>query len=382
LVKIYAGYYSPFVSRVEAAQSDGIFVDKYELLPRFSGNIVGFQKNRGDKTLTIFVQDFGYKLKSQQNLNYPDLSSYWNFGFFDNADPNQPDGRRAPIAYDKWPVVDAIGDLMIKSGIPHGLLKGKRRRPDNSGGVVSSLNKVVNLGYQLDWTSEYAKENPKKDFNYRFSFGDNLYDAVTGIVDAYGYRFGFDRFGDVYFRPANNPDIIYSDKDIANMLPDSDGRYDLNSRLNLAIVTAGESNLGESAFAVSGIGQGVRFKEVRFEPEKSYYFSFYAKNTAGGSASLELSFDKRSGGAFEDDGNAPWSHTFSISPAGSYSRQSYQIPAGYAYKGYPKVSLNATISGGPLYITDFQLEEFELTAWVYGGMVVDYGFNGGTAKIF
>lgn len=380
LIEIYAGYQvgkNPLILEY----SDGKLYESYEVLPRFSGIITGFRKDRRSRTVTLLCQDFSYLAKAQINENYPNPASYWNFGYFSDAAPGEPDGRRAPIAYDKWPVTSALLDLLIKAGIPAGRFYGRQRKTNQAGGVVAGGGKVVDLGYQLDWSTEYSRENPQKDFLYRGSFGDPLWDMISGFTDAYGYRLYFDAGGDLVFRPANNPDIIYTDKMIGNMIGDSDGRFGRHKPLGAAVVTEAEYNSGTASWAISGTGDGARLNEVYLERDRSHYFSFYAKHAGNSNGSLRLDFDLREGLVFTEDDSAPWEKTFTITADSPWTRYSYLLASGYNYRAYPKLVLDNDPQGA-IYFTDIQLEEFRLTDYQYGGMEVSGRFNGGTGKVF
>ncbi|MHA2171940.1 MAG: hypothetical protein ACXAB7_18860, partial [Candidatus Kariarchaeaceae archaeon] len=371
LIQIQAGYK---VDNDPTPRSVGTYENSYELLPRFKGFVNSITKDRDNEKLDVECFDFSEIPNSDVTKNYPDPSSYWNFGYFNRYLPKEPDGVNMPIAYDKWNLTNAVRDLFIKSGIPASIMYGPKYF-QNSGYALLADKAVVDYGYQLDWHVDYSTDENINEYLYGGQYGDKVSDTAMEFIDTYGMNYKFNNEGYLELRPSNNPRYTFSDKTAStNMLRDPDFSSDENELYGVAVKNTVQYNNGTASMLIDdGVGYAV-FNKVDLHSDPSnlinsdywYYASFYAKNLSGSSASVRMHFWKKSGdGTWNQVSPVKWE----IVPASTtvwtrYDSLFYGLNCDDAqlYIGSPNPFLSWP-TWDDVYITDCQLETGALTAF-------------------
>jgi len=218
---------------------------------RFRGIISDFSVNRGktETTLEIICHDHSIFLSESINENWPTNIGYANAGrvslptgalpysidrlYARDSDRSHPNGRpkngRCIIAYDAWPVVDAVRDIMANSGIDPSLLYGKKKTRDYAGNIIhtgyliedqivaSGVGLVLSRNTKYGVGNEFIREDKdQKDDKYLwgFGFGDKPIDMISKIADSHGYKIGFNNEGYAVFSTKNNYTIVDSNSNL------------------------------------------------------------------------------------------------------------------------------------------------------------------------
>jgi len=209
-VEIYVGY--EVGTQPSANETIGFYENGYEYIPIFVGNIKNIRIDRNGHTAILICRDFYSILETAINRNYPDLSSYWNFGYLTKGVPRQPDGENKPIAYDKFQINHCLEDLGIKAGIVAERFHGYKYEQNTSNQVVNRPSMFPN-DFTLDFPDDYFEADENTQFSYRIGFGEKLINVFKKIIEIHGYFGYFNEIGDFVLEPQAAPlNIVGSDQ--------------------------------------------------------------------------------------------------------------------------------------------------------------------------
>lgn len=201
LIKIYSGY--KLDSASDQDETEGYVDSDVEYIPRFTGFIENFEIDLKSNRLVVSCRDVLSLTDSSFCMNFPDAVSYWAAGYFRSDLDDQPNGVNMPAAYDRWQVVKAVKDLLLKSGISYSLLKGKEYRKDQDDAIVSTTPLIRNTTYLLDPGRNYGTDE-EGEYNYSFGIGSRVFECVMKLIDTYGYRIAVRYDGCIRIQPTNN----------------------------------------------------------------------------------------------------------------------------------------------------------------------------------
>lgn len=382
LLSIKAGYK---VDNDPGNYTIGTYESEYELLPRFKGFINSINKDRDSEKLNIECFGFDEIPNSDVIKNYPNPSSYWNFGYFNQFTAKEPDGINMPIAYDKWNLVHAVEDLFIKSGLPASLLYGTKYF-QNSGYALKSDNAVIDFGYQLDWNIDYGTGEIQNEYLYGSQFGDRILDTTISMIDAYGMFARFNNEGNFEIRSSNNPVYTYSDKSVAqNMIADPDFSLDKNTLVGSASKNTFHYNFGSASLLVTGYA-GAVFNPINLYYKHKYYLTFYVKHLVGTNEQLFGQY-VQAGTPFLKYPN-PFATTMVakrvsddlnyIPKLENWTRYYIEYNPRLNFEGYQFYLKNNSPDTTALFVTDFQLETGAIDDYVKSSFEIDFNAIGGT----
>jgi len=193
--------------------------DDTDYVQRFEGIITNIDVGRAETSSFIKVkcQDLLYYPINSINENYPNKLSYAQFDFVSDTENEQPNGLIRPIAYDSWPLVDAVRDLFIKSGVDPTKLYGRqlfftRNATDVPTTVYGSYlieDRDIILKRRIEYGNPYMGGPDSKDDKYVWSsnFGDANFDLISKLADNYGFITETHYNGDIKFKSVNSPQI-------------------------------------------------------------------------------------------------------------------------------------------------------------------------------
>lgn len=193
-----------------------------DFIQRFEGVITDISVNRqvGNSVIKVTCQDILYNAISDIDENYPNELSYSLFGFNTSTGVDQPNGITRPVAYDSWPIKDAVRDLYIKSGIDPVKLYGRKRFLDSnqliSTGDYLIEDRNIILKRRIKYGSPFLTEtNTQSDDTYIWgaNFGDPIYDKIGRFAETYGYVAEVNEYGEPTFNSVNSPRLVDSTTD-------------------------------------------------------------------------------------------------------------------------------------------------------------------------
>lgn len=205
--------------RIEGGLFDAA-VDNYT--DRMWGNIYPSPEiDRSNKTATIRVRDFGWRMARKYNRNFPDNSSYSMADYYIARTSAKPDGATRPPAYDRWDIGKALRDIIIQSGIDPVLLYQRERVAVTALFESSYGAKLVAEGINLDSKLNYGRpmsiegESPDDKYLWSIGYGEYLFETISEIIRSFAYKYAVTRNGYIKAKPYGLPDSEYIVDDAA-----------------------------------------------------------------------------------------------------------------------------------------------------------------------
>lgn len=196
---------------------------QYRIWGHIFPNPIVTRNEDGTDVLRVRIQDFKSMLLREYNRNYPDFASYSGAGYYDEHLLSEPDGIDRPTAYDRWNLDKAVRDILMKSNVDPVLLYGRQRK-NVSGTPLYETDYgeyLLRGNTQLDSKKKYGRPsatgqsgNEDEEYNWVAGYGNKQIELLVEFARNFGYQFGFDSNGFVFFRPVNLPSTIYDDRDL------------------------------------------------------------------------------------------------------------------------------------------------------------------------
>lgn len=195
---------------------EGGYGDDSTLLPEFTGfidNIVPSQTS-----VTLECKGFEHRLVRQISENFPDRISYASFGY------TRQEGVKEPVwavpAYDHWPYEHAIKDMCYRAWLDPSLLTAKKLLlPIGSNSYDQTVTgaplfqcrslsgDLIRISRQPHYGNPLGRPDRQPDDEYltKSEISQSVYQRISDLVKRIGYQFYTDAWGNVVFRPVNNP---------------------------------------------------------------------------------------------------------------------------------------------------------------------------------
>lgn len=193
MVKVYTGYNTNSVGTTPAStdwiQDGTYFIDS-----------VALNRTDGQDVLRVSCRDTRKKAADSLNLLYPNILSYDLAGYNSDGVLLDPDGTLRWVAYDSWTLAKAFRDVLFHAGFSSEQLFAQ----DSNGNYLIEENSI-----RLDRGKQYRLKLPQatkqEDLKFAYDPGMALLDIANDLAEKFGYEWGVNYQGNVYFKRANNP---------------------------------------------------------------------------------------------------------------------------------------------------------------------------------
>jgi hypothetical protein len=225
--------------------------DSADYTETFTGFVTNFAFNRqkgSDNSAEIICKDVLFLALNSLDENYPNTVSYAVAEYNEEETDGGagPNGISKPRAYDGWRLDKAIRDLLLHANIDatllyektvvdtvtaqeyfgKSLLEGKdiRLRKNYYYGVTDYV-------YPEAFTvNDPEPSDSEQTYNFVGEFGDKLFDRISSLAEAFGFLFGADNSGNIYFKSIGTPtqydhtstDSVYGFTDINGFVEQND----------------------------------------------------------------------------------------------------------------------------------------------------------------
>ncbi len=185
-------------------------------ITKFVGQIRDWSivRNTSGKDIAIIeCHDWSAFLLDEFNAGIPNVTDYLSHGYVD-AIEGAIEGHSKPRAYDGWNFVEAVENILVNGYIDPKIIYKKKKRLNVDDNIEQAsyhvhdynLSNKIRLDRPLNYGNPLAvNRNTDDKYNWQFSVGEKLLDNVQALMDAYGFRYGFNNEGNFYTKSIKNP---------------------------------------------------------------------------------------------------------------------------------------------------------------------------------